>query len=144
LSAPDHAWPAPEAGQIGWCHFPESKLLKAGRKPRPALVLTAFDDDAPPFRVVVAYGTSQKTQKLYTGEFLITPDDNEAFRLAGLSFPTKFCLASNIELPYTTMWFSPPPGAPHGQTPKLGVLHPALLRRAAAAWTGIGAGTKPR
>jgi hypothetical protein len=27
-----------------------------------------------------------------------------------------------------------PPGAPFGQRPKLGILHAALMQRAAAAW----------
>jgi hypothetical protein len=27
-----------------------------------------------------------------------------------------------------------PPGAPHGQTPKLGILHPSLMHRAQAAY----------
>lgn len=32
-----------------------------------------------------------------------------------------------VELPYTSEWFSVPPHAPHGQTPKLGILHPSLM-----------------
>ena len=133
------AWPEPEAGQILWCHFPETPQLKPGPKPRPALVLTVFDDNAPPFRVRVTYGTSQKIQRLYAGEFRITPEDGEAYRLAGLSFPTKFSLASHVELPYTATWFSPPPTTPFGQTPKMGILHPSQLRKAAAAWKAVAA-----
>jgi len=111
--------------------------VKPGRKPRPALILRVFDDDAPVYRVLVAYGTSQKTRNLYSGEFRITPEDGEAYQLAGLSYPTKFNLALNLELPYTDTWFSPPPGTPFGQTPKLGVLHASLHRRAAAAWQAV-------
>ena len=108
--------------------------MKPGRKPRPTLILRVFDDEAPVYRVLVAYGTSQKTRDLRSGEFRITPEDGEAYQLAGLSYSTKFNLALNLELPYTDTWFRPPPTAPFGQTPKLGVLHANLYRRAAAAW----------
>jgi len=128
------AWPEPTAGALVWCRFPESPHLKPGRKSRPALVLTVFDDLAPLFRVLVAYGTSQKTDKLYAGEFRIAPKDGEAYALSGLSYPTKFNLAKVVELPFSTVWFAVPPLAPFGQTPKLGVLHPNLMRRVAAAW----------
>jgi hypothetical protein len=127
-------WSAPEAGQIVWCHFPLSQRLVPGPKPRPALIVTVFDDADPAFRVLVAYGTSQKTERLYAGEFRIAPEDGEAYQLAGLSFATKFNLATALELPYDSTWFTVPPGAPFGQTPKLGMLHPILVRKAAAAW----------
>jgi len=39
-----------------------------------------------------------------------------------------------VELPYTTEWFSVPPAAPHGQTPKLGMLHPSLVHAVQAAY----------
>jgi hypothetical protein len=98
------------------------------------LVLTVFDDSLPSFRLLIAYGTSQKTDKLFTGEFRIGPEDGEAYLLAGLSFATKFDLRRVVELPYAEEWFAVPPGAPFGQTPKLGLLHPNLMRRLAAAW----------
>ena len=97
-------------------------------------MLTVFDDLAPLFRVLVAYGTSQKTDQLYAGEFRIAPQDGEAYTLSGLSFPTKFNLGKAVELPYSTDWFAVPPAAPSGQSPKLGVLHPIIIRRVAAAW----------
>ncbi len=82
----------------------------------------------------VAFGTSQRTNRLYRAEFLIGPDDGDAFRTAGLSHPTKFDLARSLELPYTAEWFAVAPGAPFGQAPKLGILHPSLLRRARVAF----------
>lgn len=139
MSAPAHFWRLPEAGQIVWCHFPQSKQLQPGPKPRPALILSVFDDDNPLFRVLVAYGTSQKTDKLFPGEIRIGPEDGEAYQLAGLSFATKFNLGATVELPYDSVWFAVPPTAPFGPTPKLGVLHPALHRKAAAAWKAAGA-----
>ncbi len=85
--------------------------------------------------VVAAYGTSQGTAHLYAGEFLISPTDGEAYRAAGLSFPTKFDLRRTVSLPYTDEWFRVPPIPSYGQTPKLGILHPSLMRRAQAAYT---------
>lgn len=91
--------------------------------------------------VQVAYGTSQKVDKLFPGEFVISPSDGDAYAISGLSYPTKFNLASAFELPFNEDWFGVPPGAPHGQFPKLGVLHPSLMRRARAA---MQAAKKPR
>lgn len=72
---------------------------------------------------------------LRRGEFSILRDRNAAtFDAAGLSFDTKFDLKQSIDLPYTTEWFSVPPAAPHGQTPKPGVLHPSLVRALQAAF----------
>lgn len=84
--------------------------------------------------VLVAYGTSQKTDQLRSGEFLISDRDVTAYQLAGLSYPTKFSFHSTVELPFNSEWFKVPPSAPHGQTPRLGVLHPSLMLRARAAW----------
>jgi len=124
----------PEAGEIVWCHFPQDMLQMPGPKPRPALVVKVFDDHAPQFYALVAYGTSQKTNQLRSGEFLISSLEMAAYRLAGLSYPTKFSFHSVVELPFNDRWFKPPPLAPFGQTPKLGVLHPSLMRRVQAAW----------
>jgi len=127
-------WPAPEAGEIVWCHFPEHKGIKPRPKPRPALVVKVFDDQTPHSIVLVAYGTSQKTDQLRSGEFLITDHEAAAYQLAGLSYSTKFSFHSTVALPYSSEWFKVPPGAPNGQTPKLGVLHPSLMQRVRAAW----------
>ena len=127
-------WAAPEAGEIVWCHFPENKGIKPGPKPRPALIVKVFDDQTPHFIVLVAYGTSQKTAQLRSGEFLIADHETAAYQLAGLSYATKFSFHNTVELPYRNEWFKVPPGAPNGQTPKLGVLHPSLMQRVRAAW----------
>jgi hypothetical protein len=100
-----------------------------------ALLLAVFDDDAPEFTVCVAYGTSQRTTTLHRGEFSILRDRNPvAFQAAGLSCDTKFDLRQAVDLPYTTDWFSVPPAAPHGQNPRLGTLHPLLVRAVEAAF----------
>jgi hypothetical protein len=129
-----HWWPAPEAGEIVWCHFPENKGIDPGPKPRPALIVKVFDDQAPHFIVLVAYGTSQKTNQLNSGEFLIADRETAAYQLAGLSYSTKFSFHNTVELPYSSEWFKVPPSALNGQTPKLGVLHPSLMQRVSAAW----------
>ena len=93
-----------------------------------------FDDAAPHFEVRVAYGTSQRTTTLYRGEFSILRDRNRAaYEAAGLSYDTKFDFRKTIELPWTGEFFAVPPNAPHGQHPKLGVLHASLMRQVQAA-----------
>jgi len=83
--------------------------------------------------IEVAYGTSQKVDDLHAGEFAIRPADGIAYEVTGLSYPTKFNLGRTSELDFNDLWFAIPPGAPCGQTPKLGILHPSLVRRARAA-----------
>jgi hypothetical protein len=126
-------WEEPTAGEILWCHFPDH--INPRPKPRPALVLVVYDDDAPQFHVEVAYGTSQRVTRLYRGEFAILQDRNpSAYRAAGLSYDTKFDLRQTVLLPYNDEWFSVPPAAPHGQKPVLGTLHPSLVRAVEAAY----------
>ncbi len=126
-------WGEPAAGDVVWCHFPDD--IHPRPKPRPALILEVFDDDAPQFFVRVAYGTSQRMTSLRRGEFSIERSRNlAAFEAAGLSYDTKFDLKQVLELPFSTEWFSVPPAAPHGQTPKLGTLHPSLVRAVQAAY----------
>ncbi len=126
-------WAEPAAGEIVWCHFRDD--IHPRPKPLPTLVLVVFDDDAPQFTVRVACGTSQRTTRLHRGEFSILHERNPAaYAAAGLSYDTKFDLKQVLDLPYNTEWFSVPPAAPHGQTPKLGVLHPSLVRAVQAAF----------
>lgn len=83
----------------------------------------------------VTYGTSQKTDRLYSGEFRIAKGEHPAaYASAGLSYDTKFDLGKVLELPFNDDYFSVPPHAPHGQNPKLGTLHPSMVRIAAAAF----------
>ncbi len=128
--------PLPALGDIVYCRFPELAGIPAG-KPRPALVvgMVAFQDGND--GVAVAYGTSKRVTSLRSGEFAITPEDGSAYRHSGLSYPTKFYLGKPANLPYTDEWFRVPPGQPFGQSPKLGTLHPSLMRRAQAAFNAI-------
>ena len=132
MAKSDKVFVAPRSGDIVWCRFPQDKRLAPGPKPHPALVLRVGDIGGI-CAIAVAYGTSQRVGDLRAGEFAITRADREAFVVAGLSFDTKFDLVNVVELPYSERWFAVPPGAPYGQTPKLGLLHPTLMRRATAA-----------
>ena len=129
-------WPEPAAGEIVWCHFPDNIHPKP--KPRPGLIVSTKVDDEGTIFVSVAYGTSQKTDRLYRGEFRIARSEHPAaYKSAGLSYDTKFDLRNVLELPFSGSYFSVPPHAPHGQNPKLGTLHPSMVRIAAAAFTTI-------
>ena len=108
-------------------------MPRPGPKPRPVLVLAVGGIEGDTV-LEAAFGTSQKTRRLYTGEFLIDPEDGDSYRVAGLSYPTKFNLKKRLELPYTADWFAVAPGVPFGQSPKLGLLHPSLMRRARSAF----------
>ena len=130
-------WDQPLAGEIVWSYFPNEVQKIPPEKPRPALIIEVFDDDAPEFGVLVAYGTSQRVDTLYRGEFSIYIGDGDAYRAAGLSYDTKFNFGRRLSLPFNDEYFAVPPGAPMGQRPKLGVLHPSLIKRASAAWFAI-------
>ena len=130
-------WPEPTAGEIVWCHFPDNIHPKT--KPRPALIISTKVDDEGMIFVSVAYGTSQKTDRLYSGEFRISKSEHPAaYTSAGLSYDTKFDLRKVLELAFNDDYFSVPPHAPHGQIPKLGSLHPSMVWIAAATFAAVG------
>jgi mRNA-degrading endonuclease toxin of MazEF toxin-antitoxin module len=129
-------WPAPEAGDLLWCHFPQIPG-SPGPKPRPALVCAVDDGDPARVLVKVAYGTSQKTNRLHSGEFLISRQNKAAYALSGLSYDTKFDLKQIHLLPYNSLWFATAPGALI-QTPVLGALHGSLMKALGAAWKAAG------
>jgi hypothetical protein len=126
-------WLEPIAGEIVWCHFPDNIHPKP--KPRPGLIISTKEDDQGMIFVSVAYGTSQKTDRLYIGEFKISKSEHPAaYASAGLSYDTKFDLKNILELPYNDAYLSVPLHASHGQSPKLGTLHPSMVRIAASAY----------
>ncbi|MCI4431452.1 MAG: hypothetical protein JHC40_20070 [Burkholderiales bacterium] len=126
-------WKPPSPGDIVWCWFPERPAAAPGPKPRPALVAAVVSQEDGVV-VHVVYGTSQRVDHLKAGEFAITRAANpSAFTLAGLAFDTKFDFKVALALPWTDQFFKVAPRAPYGQTPKLGILHPSLMRAAKAA-----------
>lgn len=128
------SWPPPAPGDIVWCLFPELPDSNPGPKPRPALVLSVErreDGDV----VRVAYGTSQKLDRLRTGEVAIKQAQYPAaYALAGLSYDTKFDFKAIVDLPWTDRYFKAPPKSRHGNNPKLGTLHATVLRAVEAAY----------
>jgi hypothetical protein len=98
----------PDPLDVTWCWFPEVLRGKdgpvQGPKPRPALVLEVNTKVTPPM-VRVAFGTSQKTDDMYAGEFQISSKDGDVFRKSGCDEETKFDLRRNVWLPYTDEWF---------------------------------------
>lgn len=132
--SPASPWAPPAVGDILWCHFPYVPDPNPGPKPRPALVVqvTVRVDGV---AVAVAYGTSQRVERLVAGEFSICAQHHPvAYALAGLSFDTKFNFKQIVELPWTAAFFKVPPRAPQGQQPKLGTLHPSLMQAAQVAY----------
>lgn len=129
-------WAEPTAGDIVWCYFPDDVSPRV--KPRPALIMTVYDDAAPNFEVRVAYATSKRTTTLQSSEFTISTTANRAaYDMSGLSYDTKFDLKRAIDLPYTADWFAVPPAAPLGLTPRLGTLHPSLMLALQAAYRAV-------
>ncbi len=131
-----HSWPEPTAGDIVWCHFPDN--IHPRPKPCPGHIIATKEDNEGIIFVSVAYGTSKKTDRLYSGEFRIAKVEHPAaYASAGLSFDTKFDFGKTLDLPFNDTYFSVPPHAPNGQIPKLGTLHPSMVRIAAAAFAAV-------
>ena len=123
----------PEPGDIVWCRFPERPRDVPGPKPRPVLVMVV-DHLEDGLAIEVAYGTSQHLDRMNSGEFAIRKRDSEAaYLLAGLSYDTKFDLKHTLVLPWNDGFFGVAPMAPYGQNPKLGTLHPCLMKALEAA-----------
>lgn len=108
-------WPVP--GDIVDCLFPEEVGIP-GPKERPALVLQVEEaaDGPKGCVVVVAYATSQKTSRVYAGEFVIV-----ANTVTGLTKDTKFDLVHRHALPFNADWFAAAPKSNPGH-PKRGRL----------------------
>ena len=88
--------------------------------------------------IAVVYGTSQRLDRLMSGEFAIRKARSPAaFALSGLSFDTKFNFKQIVELPWTHAFFKVPPQAMHGHHPKLGTLHPSMMQAARAAYLAV-------
>lgn len=121
--------PLPAPGDIVWCHFPQT-IGNPGPKPRPALVLAIAREQ---HAIQVAYGTSQKTHKLYPGEFVLDPSD-AGFSVSGLGQRTKFDVGNRVQIYFDSDWFAPAPGqTPQIPLPKLGILHPSYMKAAKQA-----------
>jgi mRNA-degrading endonuclease toxin of MazEF toxin-antitoxin module len=123
--------PAPKLADIVQCRFPE-EVGKPGPKERPALVLQIEQaaDDPDGYVVVVAYATSQHTDRVFPGEFVITPGPK-----TGLTKATKFDLVNHHALPFNDEWFAAAVGRtpPHPTRGRLDLKNVAIKRRLHAA-----------
>lgn len=145
--------PPPEPGEVLWCRFPEVEGIKPGPKPRPCIVLWVSDPPTPgevaAYRIRVVYGTTKIRGRALPHEADIDPNSNPAaFKAAGLSYPTRFNFKKAVVLNYDDMFFE---RAPQGEgiaprpSPKIGILHPSLMRAFAAANAAVQqGGAKPK
>ncbi|RAU39929.1 type II toxin-antitoxin system PemK/MazF family toxin [Pseudomonas sp. RIT411] len=134
MTKPFHPLPAP--GDIVWCHFPSHlDMGNPGPKSRPALVVAVSSGS---HAVKVAYGTSQKVDKIYPTEFVLSPDDGEPFAVSGLAAKTKFNLGDTVNVPFDSDWFHVHEGV-HVSTPlpKMGVLHASYMSAARKALSHV-------
>lgn len=125
--------PLPAPGDFVWCHFPQV-VGNPGPKARPALVVAVYDDD---HAIRVAYGTRQKTNKLYPGEFVLDPAD-AGFALSGLAARTKFDLSQCVTVQFDSDWFAPHQSV-YASTPlpRMGTLHSSYMQAVQTALSQI-------
>jgi len=126
-------WQPPTVGDFVWCWFPQAPDTTLGPKARPALVVgVELRDDG--VIVTLVYGTSQRVDRPKVGEFAIVRSRNPvAFALSGLAFDSKFDFRVIVDLPWREEFFKISPLPTYGQTPKMGTLHPLLVREVQAA-----------
>jgi len=127
-------WQPPTVGDFVWCWFPQAPDTAPGPKARPALVVgVELRDDGD--IVTVVYGTSQRVDRPKVGEFAIVRSSNRvAFALSGLAHDSKFDFKVIVDLPWSEEFLKISPRPTYGQTPKMGTLHPSLLRAVQAAY----------
>lgn len=111
-------WRAPKPGDIVQCRFPQKEFDVPGPKERPALVTKVETYSDGSVDVEVAYGTSQGTDDVHAGEFVVPASDPAA----GLEKNTKFDLRNLRRLAFNDQWFAPDPLARFGEHPKRGRL----------------------
>ena len=92
-------------------------------------------DEQNPIRVRIVYGTSQNITPIGKGDLVIREKPEAPYKMAGLSYPTKFRFTKVVVLPYTNIYFEL---APLGRdlvasSPRLGTLHPSLVSEAGLA-----------
>lgn len=128
--------PLPQPADILLARFP-THLAKdlPGPKTRTCLVLFIYEED---HAVEIAYGTSQKLDRVYKGEFLISANE-PGFQGTGLRKDTKFDLTNRVIVPFDNSWFAPPySGHISSPPPKIGRVqleHRDALRK---AWDEAG------
>jgi hypothetical protein len=124
--------PPPKAGDIVHCLFPADVVGTPGPKARPALVIAVEQavDDPQGCVVEVTYATSQKTNVVFPGEFVLGASPKH-----GLSTNTKFDLGRTFRLPFDDAWFGAAPGSkpPYPRRGRLDLADSDVKRRLYAA-----------
>jgi len=140
-------YPAPKAGDIVQCRFPQDKIRQPGPKERPALVIDVEEYELPDGStevfVTVAYGTSENVDDRHPGELKIENNDPHA----GLSLDTKFDIGNRVKLPFDDEWFAPSPNRRFGDHPKRGKLDTDdnnLKRRLSSAISELKKAPRPK
>ena len=115
-------------GAIVRMWFPETEtVMQPGPKFRPCLVLEVDDSSKVP-RVLVAYGTSQHTERYGRGELVV-----KTIQAPELERDTKICLNKTMWLPLTRVYF-----ASHGKQPRVAFLPRTLYGELARAMREVG------
>ena len=115
-------------GAIVRVWFPETEtVMQPGPKFRPCLVLEVDDSSKVP-RVLVAYGTSQHTERYGRGELVV-----KTIQAPELERDTKICLNKTMWLPLTRVYF-----ASHGKQPPVAILPRTLYGELARAMREVG------
>lgn len=86
-------------GEIGMANFPLAE--KAGALVHPVLVMGVETTLSGAMYAVVAYGSSQNVSRSghLAHEFVLTPEDGQAFSKAGLRKATRFDLRKTARIP---------------------------------------------
>ena len=115
-------------GAIVRVWFPETEtVMQPGPKFRPCLVLEVDDSSKVP-RVLVAYGTSQHTERYGRGELVV-----KTIHTPELERDTKICLSKTVWLPLSRVYF-----ASHGKQPPVAILPRTLYGELARAMREVG------
>ncbi|MGC0971889.1 hypothetical protein WKH29_11450 [Pantoea agglomerans] len=118
--------PLASVGDIVWCYIPHAECEgEPGPYPRPGLVVKRSVED---HAVMVVFGTSQKTDRVYDTEFVIRKGE-AGYTVSGLARDTKFDMSRMYKLPYDSDWFdlAPIQNGVATTSPVMGVLHPSYM-----------------
>ena len=93
MSQPTRYFAAPKPGDIVWCRFPEEKTLHPAPKARPALVWRVGKISGQT-AAAIAYGTSQKVDRLFPGEFAVVACRRRCLYGVGAELPDQVQLSA--------------------------------------------------
>ncbi|WP_152966555.1 toxin of addiction system [Gulbenkiania mobilis] len=116
----------PQVGDVVRAWFPEWPSTRPGPKARPCLVIDVEHHEHGTF-VLLAYGTSQRTNALFRGEFTVQAAEKAGWKACS-DKATKFSFANTVKVPVNERWI----------LDRVGHLRvPALMRRMQAAYTEL-------